>query len=694
MKRPGVMILGTDTGVGKTRVAASLVRALRRRGVEAVPWKPYATGVERDRVTPGEDADLLLRAAGFGPERLADVSTVRLRRPLAPALAAGFGDEGDVPSPADVLRRAPAGALLVAEGCGGLLVPLTAACDQREFCFDLGLPVVIVARPHLGTINHTRLTIEAARAGGLDVLGVVVCGFPEDTADEATRLGPSAIRDFTDAGLLGVVPLIARPDDVDALADAVDASIDVDALLRAMRAHAASARGAQLADADRRHVWHPFTQMRDWQAREPVVIERAKGPWLFDTDGNAFIDGVSSLWTNVHGHRVPEIDTAIRAQLGRVAHTTLLGLASVPSIECAEELLRVAPRNLSRVFYSDSGSTAAEVALKMAFQRAKQIGEPQRRLFVRFEGAYHGDTLGAVSVGGIDLFHQVFGSLLFETIQLPAPYAYRRPAGVSESEFAEASVAALERTMRERGDEIAAVVVEPVMQGAAGMIPQPPGWLPRVAAATRAAGVLLICDEVATGFGRTGRMFAVEHEGVAPDLLCVAKGLTGGYLPLAATLATESVHDAFLGEPHEGKTFFHGHTYTGNPLACAAAVANLRLMADRGTVAEAARAGDRLGALLDAAFRDHPHVGDVRRRGLMTGIELVRNRATKAPFDARDRIGWRVCAAAMERGLRIRPLGDVIVLMPPLTIGDDLLARIVEILAKSIHDVLPETARP
>jgi adenosylmethionine-8-amino-7-oxononanoate aminotransferase len=281
--------------------------------------------------------------------------------------------------------------------------------------------------------------------------------------------------------------------------------------------------------------------------------------------------------------------------------------------------------------------------------------------------------------------------MLFQSIGVPAPYAYRRPDGVSEADYAAASLAAFENVMRDRGDEIAAVVVEPVMQGAAGMIPQPKGWLPRVAAATKAAGALLICDEVATGFGRTGKMFAVEHEGIEPDLMCVAKGLTGGYLPLAATLTTEDVFEAFLGEPHENKTFFHGHTYTGNPLACAAAVANLRKMADDDTVQLGADAAATLAALLDDRIAPLPHVGDIRRRGLMVGIELVKDRVTKAAFDVRERIGFKVCAAAMDRGLRIRPLGDVIVLMPPLTIGDDELHFLTETLRAAILDVLPET---
>ena len=692
MKRNGIVIVGTDTGVGKTCVAAGIVRAMRRRGVAAVPWKPYASGVDPERLTPGEDADLLLRAAGWGPDRLADVSPLRFAEPLAPAVAARRA--GRAIDREAVLARMPTdGDVVIVEGCGGLLVPLADGYDLRELCWDLGFDLIVVARPALGTLNHIALTLEAAGNAGLFVKHVVVSGFDESAAGLAERTNVETLRERYGDWFVRVMRRVDDPTDVDALADATDAAIDV--APSPVGNHPLSFLGEQyggrwpgLIRDDRAHLWHPFTQMKSWMAQDPVVIERAKGPWLYDVEGRRYLDGVSSLWASVHGHRVPEIDDAVRSQLGRMAHSTLLGLASVPSISCAGYLLKYAPRHLARVFFSDSGSTAVEVAIKMAFQRAAQTGEPRRKHFVRFEGAYHGDTVGAVSVGGIDLFHRIFGPMLFQSIACPAPYAYRRPDGMSEADYAAASLAAFEDVMRTRGDEVAAVVVEPVMQGAAGMIPQPPGWLPRVAAATKAAGALLICDEVATGFGRTGKMFAVEHEAIEPDIMCVAKGLTGGYLPLAATLTTERVFEAFLGEPHENRTFFHGHTYTGNPLACAAAIANLRLMQERRTADEAARKGELLGRLL-GHLASHPHVGDIRRRGMMVGIELVKDRATKEPFDVKDRVAWRVCEAAMARGLRIRPLGDVLVLMPPLGIEDALLTFLVEKLTLAVNEVLP-----
>ncbi|HEV7883854.1 MAG TPA: adenosylmethionine--8-amino-7-oxononanoate transaminase, partial [Solirubrobacteraceae bacterium] len=317
-------------------------------------------------------------------------------------------------------------------------------------------------------------------------------------------------------------------------------------------------RTRELTRTDHRVLWHPFTQQQGWCEEEQLIIERAHGCTLVDTDGNAYLDGVSSLWCNVHGHGHPTIDAAIADQLQRVAHTTMLGLSHPPAIELAQRLVELAPQGLSRVFYSDNGSTAAEVALKMAFQYWRHRGEPGRSSFICLRDAYHGDTIGSVSVGGIDLFHTCFGPLLFDTF-------HAEPGDPGD----------MRRLLEQHAGEIAAVIVEPLVQGAAGILTHPDGYLRAVRALCDEHDVLLICDEVATGFGRTGTMFACEQEGVAPDLMCLAKGLTGGYLPLAATLATERIYEAFLGDFEELKTFFHGHTYTGNPLACAAALATL-----------------------------------------------------------------------------------------------------------------------
>ena len=445
-------------------------------------------------------------------------------------------------------------------------------------------------------------------------------------------------------------------------------------------------RERRLEEWDKRYLWHPFTQMKDYEAQEPLIVERAEGVYLVDIHGRRYIDGVSSLWVNVHGHRHPSIDRAVREQLERVAHSTLLGLSNPPAIELAKRLVEIAPEGLTRVFYSDNGATAVEVALKMAFQYWQHKGERQRTRFISFENAYHGDTLGAVSVGGIDLFHRIFSPLLFPTYRVKAPYCYRCPEGLQYPGCGLACLRALEETLKRHHRECAALIIEPVVQGAAGMIVHPPGFLRRVRELCTEYGVLMIADEVATGFGRTGRMFACEHEGVTPDLMCVAKGITGGYLPLAATLTTEEIYEAFLGEYHEFKTFFHGHTYTGNPLACAAACANLEVFEKERTLERMATKVELLAERLKE-FWSLPHVGDVRQKGFMVGVELVADRKAKEPFPPQMKVGQKVILEARRQGVVIRPLGDVIVLMPPLAIPEGELERLVEIVYHAIEKV-------
>ena len=401
---------------------------------------------------------------------------------------------------------------------------------------------------------------------------------------------------------------------------------------------------------------------QSWVEEEPVVIERAEGSQLIDGGGRRYIDGVSSLWCNVHGHRHPGIDDAVREQLDRVAHSTMLGLSHPGAAKLAARLVELAPPGLARVFYSESGSTATEIALKMAFQYQQQRGgqHTRRTSFVHLRDAYHGDTIGSVSVGGIDAFHAAYRPLLF--------HAHATEPG---------DAADLERVLDRHEEEVAAVIVEPLVQGAAGMLVHPPGYLRAVRELCDRFGVLLICDEVATGFGRTGTMFACEQEGVSPDLLCLAKGLTGGYLPLAATLASERIYEGFLGTPEEGRTFFHGHTYTGNPLACAAALASLDAFERERTIERLQPKIELLGRLLDGVAA-MPEVREVRRRGFMVGIDL----GERGPD---LRLGHRVTLEARERGAIIRPLGDVVVLMPPLSISEAELRQLVEVTAESIR---------
>ena len=447
-------------------------------------------------------------------------------------------------------------------------------------------------------------------------------------------------------------------------------------------------RTESLRRRDLAAVWHPFTQMAEWEADAPLVIERGEGNYLIDTDGNRYFDGVSSLWVNLFGHRRREIDEAIRSQLDRLAHSTFLGLTHPPAVELAEKLLAVAPAGLSRVFFSDNGSTAMEIAIKMAFQYWRQKGGGDGRTqFLTLSEAYHGDTIGSVSAGGIDLFHKIFRPLLFSTRQIPTPHCYRCPYGLSRALCRLACADRMEEEVRTRRATLAAAIVEPLVQGAAGMLVMPDGYLARLRAVTRECGVLLICDEVATGFGRTGTMFACEQEGVTPDIMAVAKGLTGGYLPLAATLTTEDVYNAFLGRYDEFKTFFHGHSYTANPLGCAAALATLAIF-DRedvlGHVADLSRA---MGVEL-AFLAGRPHVGDIRRRGLMAGIEIVASREARESFPPEDRVGRRVVRKAREKGIVMRPLGDVVVLMPPLSSTEEEIVHLVRTASWAIDEVL------
>lgn len=447
-------------------------------------------------------------------------------------------------------------------------------------------------------------------------------------------------------------------------------------------------RTKTLISDDKRFVWHPFTQMKDWLATDNVVlvIERGKGNWLIDTEGRKYLDGVSSLWTNLHGHRKRAIDDAIKSQLDRISHSTLLGLANVPSIALAKKLVQIAPKGLTRVFYSDDGSTAVEVGLKMSLQYWQLSGAKDKRLFMAFTGAYHGDTFGGMSVGEIDVFVARYRPLLFKTIRSWYPYCYRCPIKKRWPDCKLACLDVFEKLIAKHHKKTAACIIEPGFEGASGMIAAPPGFLKGVRRLTKKYNVLLIADEVASGFGRTGRMFACEHEDVTPDILCLAKGLTGGYLPLAATLTTDNVFNAFLGEHCEYKALFHGHTYTGNPLGCAAALANLRIFEKENTLEAIKPKIALLGKLLDES-RGLNHAGDVRQTGLVAAIELVEDRRTKRPFDARLRIGHRVSMEARRRGLFIRPLGDIIVIMPPLSIRTNELRMMIRMINESIRKV-------
>ncbi|WP_282172178.1 adenosylmethionine--8-amino-7-oxononanoate transaminase [Cytobacillus firmus] len=441
---------------------------------------------------------------------------------------------------------------------------------------------------------------------------------------------------------------------------------------------------ANLLKSSMKHLWLPFTQMTDYE-RDPLIIESGEGIILKDMNGKEYLDGYSSLWLNVHGHRKKELNEAIMEQLDLIAHSTLLGAANVPAIRLAEKLIEITPENLQRVFYSDSGATSVEIAIKMAYQYWQNKGKHKKKKFVTLTNNYHGDTIGAISIGNVDLFHRVYGSLMFQTLKAPFPLQYRSPYS-GEAEVKERALTELRAIFREHHEEIAAITLEPLIQGAGGMNVMPGGYLKGVEELCREFNILLIVDEVATGFGRTGKMFAVEHESVQPDIMTVAKGITGGYLPLAATLTTEEIYQEFYGEYEEMKTFFHGHSYTGNQLGCAVALANLKIYEKENLAEQAAKKAEVIQSEF-AALKSLKHIGDIRQVGLMCGIELVQDKETGKPFPWESRMGYHSTLEMRKRGMLTRPLGDVIVFMPPLASTDDQIRKMIQIMSDSIEAV-------
>jgi adenosylmethionine-8-amino-7-oxononanoate aminotransferase len=440
-----------------------------------------------------------------------------------------------------------------------------------------------------------------------------------------------------------------------------------------------------LAELDRLHYWHAFTQMQDYQ---PLIIDRAEGVWLYGCDGKRYLDGISSMWCNLFGHRHPVIDAAILQQLGQVSHVTSLGMASVPAVELATRLAELAPGNLNHVFFGSDGSSAVEAALKIAFQYWRQCESPrpQKTKFVALGEAYHGDTLGSASVGGIDRFNAVFQPLLFDVIRLPQPDAAQLPPGAG----AEFYLAQLERVLSENHQQIAAMVIEPLIQAAAGMIFHPEGYLRGVRELTKKYGVLLIADEIVTGCGRVGSLFACQQENVVPDLLCLGKSLSGGYLPISATIATDEIYRAFLGTAQSARAFRHGHTYAGNCLGAAAALATMELLESDETQQRLLRQIEKLSSIL-AELRSLPHVASTRQNGMIAAVELTPtgNPADRYPLELR--IAYQICREALRQGIWLRPLNDTLVIMPPLCISDDELQFFGDTLISSIRAV---TANP
>lgn len=444
-----------------------------------------------------------------------------------------------------------------------------------------------------------------------------------------------------------------------------------------------------LIEWDKKFIWHPFTQMKQWLSEEPTIFIEGKDCFLKDIDGKWYLDGVSSLWVNIHGHRRKEIDEAVKSQIDKIAHSTLLGASNEPSIILAKKLAEILNEKLpwgkplTKIFYSDNGSTSVEISLKIAYQYWINKGIKGKDTFVSLKEGYHGDTIGAVSVGGIKLFHEIYKPLLANSLQAPAPYCYRCELKLNYPSCELACLKEMEKIIEKHSERIIAVIVEPTVQCAGGIIVWPKGYLKGLREICDKYNTLLIADEVATGFGRTGKMFACEHEEVTPDIICLSKGITNGYMPLAVTVVNEEIFNAFLGDVEERKTFYHGHSYTGNPLACVAAIANLEIFKKEKTIEKLPPKIELLKNKLSEIAK-LPYVGDVRQKGMIAGIEIVKNKETKEPFPYSEQIGWKIVKAARKHGVWLRPLGDVIVIIPPLVISEENLERLLDVIKDCI----------
>ncbi len=689
---PSLFVTGNDTEIGKSTAAALLILLYKDMGIDVGFMKPVQSGShEAGGKLLSQDAAFMSFAAGSDVEKKNNPYVYK--EIASPYIAAkAVNEEIDVElilgyyEDLKLTHQA-----VIVEGAGGLYVPVTKNSTVLDIIGKMNLPVIHVVDIGLGTINHTLLSMEALRARGISILGLIINRFRDDNgiAMETNIVELKRLTGLPVVAVIPEMPEFTMDEKGITLLKSLIKKQDKSRIRKIFKPP--KDMTPDLVRDDLKYVWHPFTQMNEYRKEEPhpLVIEKGDGSYLFDSEGDRYLDGVSSLWVNVHGHRNKRLDEALRNQAGKIAHSTMLGLTNEPAIRLAKKLIDIAPEGLAKVFYSDSGSTAVEIALKMSYQYWKELGYEGKNKFVSFRNAYHGDTIGSVSVGGIDLFHKKYEDLLFDGYKVDSPYCYRCPMDLKVSGCTMECTVELENILSTKNDEIAAMIVEPMVQGAAGMLVSPPGYLARVSELANKNGVLLVLDEVATGFGRTGEMFASDHEKVSPDIMCVAKGITGGYLPLAATLASDEIYSAFLGEHEELRTFFHGHTYTGNPLACEVARANIDLIKSEDLIEKTKALSEELGSLL-SRFYDIGIVGDIRQSGLMIGIELVKDRESKEIFPIASRIGRRVILEARGRGVIIRPLGDVIVLMPPLTISRHELKELLDITYLSIEKVASE----
>jgi adenosylmethionine-8-amino-7-oxononanoate aminotransferase len=681
----GLFVTGVDTEIGKTTIAGAIAAYLADQGKVVGVLKPVQSGAQSEKGTLySQDARSI--AAMAGGREVPVASPYLFREPISPLHAAR---KNEVAVSIDVIaeeyrRLSKQCDVVIVEGAGGILAPLTETASMIDIPRTLGIPTLIVSHPHLGGINHTLLTVELIRARGVVLVGMV---FNQPRRKKFPEPDFPYIEQKAQAPVFGMLPYLSRSDDRKEVTEAFAANIDTDALYTALHRRAPAARHRDLETLDKQHIWHPFTQMQTWVDEPVTIFTDGTGVTLRDTFGEQYLDGFSSYWCNIHGHGEKRLSDTLIHQAGKIAHSTFLGFSNEPAIELADKLISIAPAGISKVFYSDNGSTAVEVGVKMAYQYWRQV-EPgtKRNRFLALDAAYHGDTVGAMSVGGVDLYHASYRDLLFTTDFVPPPYCYRCPLDKEYPACMVSCAELIDEKLKSKPGQFAALIIEPLVQCPGGIITAPHGYLKRAAEICHAHDVLLIADEVAVGFGRTGKMFAVDHEEVTPDIMALSKSITSGTVPFAATLTSQKLYDAFLGSYESRKTFFHGHTYTGNQLGAAVALENIALYAERDIIGTFQERGADLADLL-IRFNDLPHVGDIRQRGFIAGIELVHDRGTKTPFAWESQVGVQVCAEAKRNGVLLRPLGNVVVLFPAPVITRAQLTQVVDTLYDAIVTV-------
>lgn len=441
---------------------------------------------------------------------------------------------------------------------------------------------------------------------------------------------------------------------------------------------------------DLEHIWHPCSQMKDYEDFPPIIADHAKGLYIYDINGKKYADVISSWWCNLLGHCSDRINTAVKDQIDKLEHVIFANFSHKPAITLCDELFKILPKGLRKFCFTDNGSSAIEAAMKMSFQYHYQTGNPQKKSFMALSDAYHGETIGALSIGGVDLYSEIYKPMLLDIIRIESPDCYRCSYSKDRESCSAQCFEKAEIEFEKHGDNVCAIVVEPLLQAAAGMKIYPAVYLEKLRAICDQYNVHLIADEIATGYGRTGKMFACDHAGISPDIMCLSKGLTGGYLPMALAITTDRIYDAFYADYSEGKAFMHSHTYSGNPLACSAAVEVLKILKEENIIENADNNAEYFTALIKEKLQDHRHCGDIRSLGLINAIELVKDKKTKQPFDKSCRYGYHIYKKALEKGVILRPLGDVVYFNPPLNITREEMKDVVEVCAQSIHEVLGE----